>query len=117
MYYVDTLIGPETVNTVPPQTLKAFLDHGTVAPTLEAGLDEAKHVFERLKQLGISFKEITDELTQEGVKSFADSFHSLLSAVENERKKFAAPARVAAMGTVAPAMRWSARQRPILAPR
>ena len=90
VYYVDTLIGPETVNTVPPQTLKAFLDHGKVSQTLESSLDEAKHVFETLKKLGISFKEITDELTQEGVKSFADSFRSLLTAVEAERKKFAA---------------------------
>jgi transaldolase/glucose-6-phosphate isomerase len=89
VYYVDTLIGAETVNTVPPQTLKAFLDHGKVAPTLETDIAEARHVFEQLKQLGISFKEITDELTQEGVKSFADSFRSLLAAVEEERKKFA----------------------------
>ncbi len=90
VYYVDTLIGPETVNTVPPQTLKAFLDHGQVSQTLESGLDEAKHVFATLKKLGVSFKEITDELTQEGVQSFADSFRSLLTAVEAERKKFAA---------------------------
>ena len=87
VYYVDTLIGPETVNTVPPQTLKAFLDHGQVAATLETGLDDAKQVFERLRRLGICFKEITDELTQEGVKSFADSFRSLLAAVEEQKKK------------------------------
>src|SRR5208283_5658986 len=54
VYYVDTLIGAETVNTVPPQTLKAFLDHGKASQTLETGLDEAKHVFETLKKLGIS---------------------------------------------------------------
>jgi transaldolase/glucose-6-phosphate isomerase len=90
VYYVDSLIGSETVNTVPPQTLKAFLDHGEVTPTLEAGLADAKRVFEQLKSLGIDFKEITDELTQEGVKAFADSFRSLLAAVEEERKKFAA---------------------------
>ncbi len=86
VYYVDTLIGPETVNTVPPQTLKAFLDHGAVKPTLEAELPAAKRVFEQLKSLGIDFKEITDELTQEGVKSFADSFRSLLAAVEEAKK-------------------------------
>ncbi len=70
--------------------MKAFLDHGTVAPTLDADLAAAKRVFEQLKSLGIDFKVITDELTQEGVKAFADSFRSLLSAVEEERKKFAA---------------------------
>jgi transaldolase/glucose-6-phosphate isomerase len=89
VYYVDSLIGPETVNTVPPQTLKAFLDHGHVDATLAAGLEDAKRVFEQLKSLGIDFKQITDELTQEGVKSFADSFRSLLAAVEEERSKFA----------------------------
>ncbi len=89
VYYVDTLIGTETVNTVPPQTLKAFLDHGRPALTLDQGLDEAKRVFEQLKALGIDFKQITDELTQEGVKAFADSFRALLVAVEEERVKFA----------------------------
>src|SRR5208283_5162397 len=90
VYYVDSLIGAETVNTVPPQTLQAFLDHGHVAPALEAGLDDAKRVFAQLKSLGIDFKQITDELTQEGVKAFADSFRDLLEAVEKERSKFAA---------------------------
>jgi transaldolase / glucose-6-phosphate isomerase len=89
VYYVETLIGPETVNTVPPQTLNAFLDHGEVKLTLDSGLADAKRVFEQLKSLGIDFKEITDELTQEGVKAFADSYRSLLAAVEEERKKFA----------------------------
>ena len=90
VYYVDTLIGAETVNTVPPQTLKAFLDHGKVTPTLAADVAGAKRVFEQLQALGIDFKEITDELTEDGVKSFADSFRGLLAAVEQERRKFAA---------------------------
>ena len=73
VYYVDTLIGPETVNTVPPQTLKAFLDHGTVAPTLDADLPAAKRVFEQLKSLGIDFKDDhrrADEGGREGVCRF-----------------------------------------------
>jgi len=103
VYYVDTLIGAETVNTVPPQTLKAFLDHGTVTSTLEEGMADAKRVFEQLKALDIDFKEITDELTQEGVKAFADSFRSLLAAVEEERRKFAATGASRSGETMSPA--------------
>src|SRR5271157_4608950 len=58
--YVDELIGPDTVDTVPPQTLDAFRDHGKAAPTLEAGLDEAHHIFDELKAVGIDMKAVTD---------------------------------------------------------
>src|SRR5438270_7552867 len=57
--YVDNLISPETVNTIPPQTYTAFRDHGKVAPTLEAGLDDAQAVIDKLTELGISMKEVT----------------------------------------------------------
>jgi transaldolase/glucose-6-phosphate isomerase len=80
--YVDTLIGPDTVNTLPPQTLEAFRDHGTVAPTLATGLDEAHRVFEELAGVGIDMKSVTDKLTEEGVKSFSDSFHELIKVIE-----------------------------------
>jgi len=83
--YVDTLIGADTVNTMPPQTLEAFRDHGTVAPALEAGLDEAQHVFEELKAVGVDMKAVTDKLTEEGVKSFADSFRELMAVIEARR--------------------------------
>jgi transaldolase / glucose-6-phosphate isomerase len=83
--YVDTLIGADTVNTMPPQTLGAFRDHGTVAPTLEAGLDEAHHVFDELKAVGIDMKAVTDKLTAEGVKSFSDSFQELMAVIEARR--------------------------------
>lgn len=83
--YVDELVGPDTVNTVPPQTLAAILDHGATRPTLEAGLDEAKAVINRLAALGINLEEVTAQLEREGVKSFADAFTGLLAAVEEKR--------------------------------
>jgi len=83
--YVDTLIGPDTVNTMPPQTVEAFRDHGTVARTLEAGLDEAHHVFDELKAVGIDIKAVTDKLTEEGVKSFSDSFEELMEVIQARR--------------------------------
>ena len=83
--YVDSLIGSDTVDTVPPQTLEAFRDHGKVAPTLEAGLDEAHHTFDELKAVGVDMKAVTDKLTEEGVKSFSDSFRELIEVIEARR--------------------------------
>ena len=80
--YVDTLIGPDTVNTLPLQTLEAFRDHGKVAAALAAGLDEAHHVFQELAAVGIHMKSVTDKLTEEGVKSFSDSFQELIKVIE-----------------------------------
>jgi transaldolase len=79
--YVDTLIGPHTVNTVPPATLDAFRDHGTVAPTLEKGLSEARAQLARLADLGIDLAAITQKLQDDGVAAFARSFDSLLSSI------------------------------------
>lgn len=84
--YVDELVGPNTVNTVPPHTLAAVLDHGSTQPTVEQNLDEERRVIEALEGLGISMKEVTDQLEREGVKSFSDAFASLLDAVEKRRK-------------------------------
>jgi len=89
--YVEELIGPDTVNTVPPQTLAAFLDHGVVRPgTLEENVAEARQTLVHLESLGISMSAVTSELEQEGVKSFADAFTALLSAVDASRKAAAA---------------------------
>ena len=85
--YVETLIGTDTVNTVPPQTLDAFRDHGKVAPTLEAGLDEAHHTFDELKAVGVDMKTVTDKLTEDGVKSFSDSFRELIEVIEARATK------------------------------
>jgi len=84
--YVDTLIGPDTVNTVPPATLVAFIDHGVVKPTITLGLEEAQTLFADLKAVGISMSTVTQELEEEGVKAFADAFTSLLDAIEERRK-------------------------------
>ena len=82
--YVEELIGPETVNTVPPQTLVAFLDHGKVRPSLEEDLTGATKVLADLETLGISLDEVTYELEVEGVKTFADAFTVLLDAVKEK---------------------------------
>jgi transaldolase len=85
--YVDELIGPDTVNTVPPATLAALLDHGAAALTLERGLDEAQAVIDRLAGLGIDMTEVTDQLEREGVQSFADAFEALIEGVEGRIEK------------------------------
>ena len=85
--YIEELVGPDTVNTVPPATLAAFLDHGHVRPaSLEEDLEGAAQAFADLEVLGISLNAVTGELEQEGVKSFSDAFTALQSAVEARRK-------------------------------
>jgi transaldolase/glucose-6-phosphate isomerase len=83
--YVDALIGPDTVNTVPPATLSAFMDHGSVALTLESGLEEARGHLAELAGLGISLEAITQRLQEDGVTAFAKSFASLVASVEDKR--------------------------------
>ena len=87
LLYVDTLIGPDTVNTMPPDTIKAFIDHGKVELTLNQGIDEAKAQLNKLKELGISLEKVTDKLLADGVKSFSDSFKSLLDSLQSKVKK------------------------------
>lgn len=83
--YVESLIGSDTVNTLPPATYDAFRDHGLVEPTIEQGVDQAMQQLRRLEAGGISLDAITRELTDEGVKSFADSFGSLIGTIEARR--------------------------------
>jgi transaldolase len=87
--YVEELIGPETVNTMPEETIRAFQDHGRVAPTLEEGLDEAKRVFDRLAEAGVDYDDVTDTLEGEGVEKFADSFGELLDGIRSKRAQLA----------------------------
>lgn len=82
--YVDTLIGPHTVNTVPPVTLDAFRDHGTVALTLEVGADRAVAQLAQLADLGLDLGAITQKLQDDGVAAFARSFESLLDSVQEK---------------------------------
>jgi len=70
-----------TVNTMPEETIRAFQDHGRVAPTLEQALDEAQRVFEQLAAAGIDYDDVTDTLEREGVQKFADSFAELLEGI------------------------------------
>ena len=86
--YVDRLIGPDTVNTVPEKTFDAFKDHGTVAPALLDDMDGAAATMARMTELDISMKAITDTLLDEGVVAFADAFDKLLSTVETRRREF-----------------------------
>jgi transaldolase len=83
--YVEELIGPETVDTMPEETITAFQDHGEVALTLERDPDEAKRVFERVAEAGIDYDDVVAVLEQEGVQKFADSFRELLEGVRAKR--------------------------------
>lgn len=83
--YLDNLIGKDTVNTVPPETLKVFKDHGTVGNTLETNVEEAQQVMDMLTEVGIDLLEVTDQLQADGVDAFSESFHSLLAQVEAKR--------------------------------
>jgi transaldolase len=83
--YVEDLIGPETVNTMPEETITAFQDHGEVALTLEGDLDEAKRVFERFAEAGVDYDDVVVTLEQEGVQKFSDSFAELLDGVRAKR--------------------------------
>ncbi|MGY3587208.1 transaldolase/glucose-6-phosphate isomerase [Bradyrhizobium sp. USDA 4341] len=83
--YVEELIGPDTVNTVPPATLDAFRDHGKVRDSLEENVEDARHVLEELEKSGISLDAITEELVKGGVKLFADAADKLYGAVAHKR--------------------------------
>lgn len=92
--YVDTLIGPHTVNTMPPETLSATLDHATPVVTIDRDADRAKQTLARLGELGIDMEAVTDQLTLEGVQAFAKSFDELLANLT--RKRQSAPASAVA---------------------
>lgn len=88
--YVDTLIGPHTVNTMPPATLDAFKDHGTVERTIDTYLSAASKAMQALEAAGISMSEVTKVLEDEGVQKFADSYQKLLGAIEEPQKDLVA---------------------------
>jgi len=82
--YVEQLIGPETVNTMPPATIDAFRDHGIVAQTITADLDQAHAMLEQLATAGISIDEVTQKLQIDGVKLFADAFDNLMEKTQQK---------------------------------
>ena len=84
--YVEELIGQDTVNTLPPATLEAFRDHGIAASTIESNLDAANDTMQSLAEEGVDFEKLCHQLTEEGVKLFADAFEKLLAAVEEKRQ-------------------------------
>jgi transaldolase len=87
--YVEELIGPETVNTMPEETIRAFQDHGRVAETLTKDVDAARKLFLDLREAGIDYDDVTETLEQEGVKKFADSFDELMDGIRAKRGELA----------------------------
>jgi len=88
--YVEELLGPDTVNTMPLETVEAFQDHGEVRLTLEEDLDDAKRLLEELARVGVDYDDVTDTLEREGVQKFSDSFEELLDGVRAKRGDLAA---------------------------
>ena len=100
--YIEELIGPDTVNTVPPETLTAFRDHGRPRPSLEEDVTDAMQALDDLEKVGISLTSVTDDLLADGVKKFVEPFTKLLKAVER-RSREANKARINAQSSVLPA--------------
>ncbi len=88
VYYVEELMGPNTVNTVPPKTMDAFRDHGVVENRLEQNLAQAQNTLDQLADLGIDLGQITTQLEADGVLSFSEAFDRLLTAIDTESAKY-----------------------------
>ncbi|MEA2644979.1 MAG: transaldolase / glucose-6-phosphate isomerase [Chloroflexota bacterium] len=82
--YVDELVGPDTVNTLPRKTLEAYADHGDPKPRLAEGVEEARALMSQLEEVGVDMKQVTDELIDEGVKAFVDAFDKLLGQIRDK---------------------------------
>src|SRR6266849_2253078 len=83
--YVESLIGPETIDTMPLETIEAFQDHGRVALTLEEGIDQARSLLSELERVGVDVDDVTVTLEEEGVQKFDDSFQELLNGIRAKR--------------------------------
>ena len=86
--YVEELIAPDSINTLPETTIKAFKDHGQAKITIHNDLEEAERVFPELKSIGIDIREVTEQLEKEGVRLFSDSFFALLKEIAKKRDTF-----------------------------
>ena len=86
LYYVEALIAPDSVDTMPPETFDAYRDHGDPKVRIRDGRDEAHAAFKALRELGISIDQVADELEVEGVKKFTDSFDSLMKTIGEKRR-------------------------------
>jgi len=87
--YVEELIGPETVDTMPEETIQAFQDHGNAAVTLTKDVEAARKLFEDLRAAGIDYDDVSETLEREGVEKFADSFEELLDGIRSKRGELA----------------------------
>jgi transaldolase len=87
--YVEELIGPQTVNTMPEETIQAFQDHGTVEDRLELEIDKAKRLLEDIREAGVDYDDVTDTLEREGVQKFIDSFVELKQGIAEKRDALA----------------------------
>jgi transaldolase len=87
--YVEGLLGPETVNTMPEETIQAFQDHGRVAETLTQGVDEARRLLDDLAEAGVDYDGVVQTLEEEGVQKFSDSFDELLDGIRAKRGELA----------------------------
>jgi transaldolase len=85
--YVEQLIGPDTVNTMPEDTIRAFQDHGEAAETLTQGVDEAERVLAQIAEVGVDYDDVVETLEREGVEKFADSFTELLDGISGKRRE------------------------------
>ena len=106
-YYVEELIGPDTVDTIPPATLAAFREHGEVRRSLDENVDLAKRQLKQLAEVGVDLDQVTHELEVEGVESFTKSFVTLLEAIaksSNDIKAGKGPRQWHSLGTLQPAV-------------
>ena len=90
LLYVESLIGPETVNTMPQETVDALMDHGTIKDTLQDDLDGTRATLAQLADAGVDYDDVVAVLEREGVEKFADSFSELIDGVADKRRQFAA---------------------------
>ena len=100
--YVESLIGPDTVNTMPPATMTAFVDHGQAKATLEQDAQEAEETMKAHAEAGLSMEQVTAKLLAAGVESFADSFNKLLANIEEKQARLLAPGHVAPSVSLGP---------------
>jgi transaldolase len=85
--YVDNLVGPETVNTMPKKTIEAVMDHGDIQPVLTESLEDAVRLLDDLREAGLDYEEVTDVLEQEGIQKFADPFNEMLDEIKNKGRQ------------------------------
>ena len=95
VYYVEALIGPQTIDTIPPATLKAFRDHGVVRVTIEENLDQERARLAALEEIGISLDEVTSQVLDDGVRLFVEPFEKLLKTIESRAAELASRPTVA----------------------